>query len=273
MGRKATDLSGAKIGKLTVLKRAYHGRAKQGIAFWECLCECGNTTIVSASNLKKENIKSCGCGQKRVDLTGKKFGYWTVLSREGLVNNRRMWKCQCECGEIREVAHASLVTGKSLSCGCYHKKRVIRSQTTHGMSDTRLYGIFYNMKSRCNNPNNSRYKDYGARGIRVCEEWENSFDSFLDWALTHGYTEKSTIDRIDNDRGYFPENCRWVSMQDQRNNRRNTVRVEVAGRTFPLKHLCDLMQWDYPKYYARWRRKTNTFTEEELSQLLEKLRE
>lgn len=235
MGRRATDLTGIRCGRLVVLERAFDGIAKQGRPFWKCICDCGNVTVVSANHIKHQNITSCGCGQRRHDLTGKTFGCWMVLERKDRINSQQMWLCKCKCGTIREVTHTSLVCGKSLSCGCYHKSKVIERQMTHGMSNSRIYSIYYNMKRRCNNQNDKRFADYGGRGIKICEEWTDSFPAFLEWSLSNGYTENSSIDRIDNEKGYSPDNCRWTTMEEQRNNRRNTISIELFGKKMSLR--------------------------------------
>lgn len=273
MGRKATDLSGIRFGKLVVLERAYDGRAKKGRPFWKCICDCGNTTIVSASHLKNSSITSCGCGQKRNDLTGKIFGRWTVLERKGRVKTQQMWLCRCECGTTKEISHTSLVCGKSLSCGCYHKNEMKERQTTHGMSKSRIYSIYYNMKRRCNNPNDKRFKDYGGRGIKICKEWEESFTSFFQWSALNGYDETKSIDRIDNDKGYSPDNCRWTTIEFQRNNKRNTVYFEILGHKLSLKQWCDYMGWNYSKYSARNARGTTVFLDEDINAISSKLKE
>lgn len=273
MGRKATNLAGMRFGKLVVLEREFDGIAKPGRPFWKCICDCGNTTIVSSNHLKNNSITSCGCGQRRNDLTGRTFGRWTVLERKGRVKSQQMWLCKCDCGTIREVTHTSLVCGKSLSCGCYHKDIISKMLTTHGMSDSRIYSIYYNIKRRCNNPNDKRYKDYGGRGIKICKEWDDSFLLFLDWSLSNGYTEYRTIDRIDNNKGYCPENCRWTTEENQRNNKRNTVYIEVLGKKMSLRQWCDLMGWKYSKYIARSERGKTIFLEDDINAISSKLKE
>lgn len=159
---------------------------------------------------------------KLKDLTGKRFGRWVVLKRGGYDSWKNLkWLCRCDCGTEREVLGLSLRNGTSLSCGCIQKETA-HSLGTHYMTKTRLYKIWENIHSRCLNPKNDSFYKYGARGVSLCEEWKNSFESFRDWALSNGYRDDLTIDRIDNDGNYEPSNCRWVDCKTQsRNTRRN----------------------------------------------------
>lgn len=170
---------------------------------------------------------------KKVDLTGKKFGRWTVIGEGGRSKHRRiLWKCVCECGTEREVVGESLVNGVSKSCGCYNVEQIIDRSTTHGCTNERLYIIWKNMKSRCYNKNNNAYEYYGGRGIVACDEWKDSFANFREWAISHGYTDELTIDRIDVNGNYEPSNCRWSTMKEQANNTRRTKYVNYNGKTY-----------------------------------------
>ena len=145
------------------------------------------------------------------DLTNKKFGRWTVLERVPNKNGAVYWKCKCDCGVIKEVKSSNLKLGNSKSCGCLSRELSSERMKIHGGRKTRLYEIWYNMRQRCYNSNIESYKNYGGRGIIVCDEWKNDFVSFRNWALSNGYTESLTLDRIDVNKNYYPENCRWVS--------------------------------------------------------------
>ena len=163
------------------------------------------------------------------DLTGLRFGKLTVVGRaESAANGRIQWTCKCDCGNHTVCMAYNLLNGHTQSCGCLHENG---TRTTHGMRRTRLYRIWSDMKSRCNNQNRPRYSDYGGRGIVVCEEWEQSFEAFSDWALANGYCDGLTIDRIDNDGDYRPENCRWITRHDQGSNKRNNNLLTLNGET------------------------------------------
>lgn len=159
------------------------------------------------------------------DLTGQRFGRLVVLERAE--NNRygkTRWKCRCDCGNERVIEGNSLRMGTTKSCGCLHIEGLRTFKTTHGKEKSRLYSVWKGIKSRCVNPNHHAYKRYGGRGITICKEWRHNFQAFYDWAMANGYDENApkgqcTIDRIDNDKGYSPDNCRWVDMKVQRHNR------------------------------------------------------
>lgn len=163
-----------------------------------------------------------------VDLTGQRFGKLVAINRIGTKNRQALWHCQCDCGNVTSSVSGSLRNGKALSCGCTRikKLRLNPPKKTHGGRNERLYKVWRGIHDRCTYPTHNRYNDYGGRGIAICDEWKN-YENFRTWAMANGYDPTAprgacTIDRIDVDGNYCPENCRWVSMAVQnRNKRRN----------------------------------------------------
>lgn len=166
--------------------------------------------------------------KKIKDLTGKRFGKLIAVSIDHRKGCRTYWKCVCDCGNSRIVSTDHLRNGDTTDCGCYRKH--ISHYEKHGMSQTRLYTIWSLMKRRCLNSSTKEYKSYGGRGITLCDEWLES-KSFIDWALDNGYSDNLTLDRIDNDGNYCPENCRWVSRKVQSENRRSNRFITYNGET------------------------------------------
>jgi len=173
--------------------------------------------------------------QNAKDMTSVKFNGCEVLSRQG--SNKRglaMWRVLCFCGEEFDTAGASIRSGRTKSCGCTRNvwaKEMGNKNRTHGETGDRLYVIWRNMKSRCYNRSHKSYKDYGGRGITVCDEWINDYKEFRNWAKVNGYSKELTIDRIDNDGNYNPDNCRWASVSCQQRNKRSNVYVLYGNET------------------------------------------
>jgi len=171
---------------------------------------------------------------KLIDLTGQKFGRLTVIKRNA--NDKKwnaQWICKCDCGkEIIMIAN-HLKRGVAKSCGCV--ERNTSPHRTHGMTNTRLYSIWRNMKTRCYNKKSQDCKYYGGLGITICQEWLEDFEKFYNWAYNNGYNENLSIDRIDNTKGYSPDNCRWETKIIQSQNRRNVYFITYNGKTQILK--------------------------------------
>lgn len=193
------------------------------------------------------------------NLIGHKFGRWLVTgvaeTKVTKANRKiRYWHCLCECGTQRAVKEQSLKSGKSKSCGCYHSDIMhvvgVQAKTTHGMSSTRLYRIFRHMHNRCKNTNDIRYKQYGGKGITITDEW-NSFEVFKDWALNNGYADDLSIDRIDVNKDYSPDNCRWTDAKTQSNNKSNTKYYTYNGKTHNIGEWSDIMNIPYKTLWKR----------------------
>ena len=147
------------------------------------------------------------------DYINKKYERLTIIK---FVKNKRFVECKCDCGNVKDIDFYNLKRGAIKSCGCYNREL----HSIHNKCETRLYRIRRNMKKRCYNKNAKEYNLYGGRGITVCEEWKNNFQSFYDWAMGNGYEEHLTIDRINNDGNYEPSNCRWTTQSIQTRNQR-----------------------------------------------------
>ena len=171
-----------------------------------------------------------GIWKMKYDLIGKKFNRWTVLEPSHQDKFRvKYWHCICVCGKKKVVNGNSLQNGRSKSCGCLQKESA-RENKRHGMWGTKLYQVWAGMKQRCENKKSKAYANYDGRGIIVCLEW-NDPKCFMDWALSNGYKEGLQLDRIDNNKGYSPENCRFVTPQVNECNRRNNVLLTIGNKT------------------------------------------
>ena len=167
------------------------------------------------------------------DLSGKRFGRLFVIRFNGIRRRRRSyWECLCDCGKTVCVDSSHLKSGHTTSCGCKSKETIKYVNFKNGLSTSRIGRTYWNMLNRCYRENNYEYHLYGGRSIKVCESWldkENGFVNFCEWALSNGYADDLTIDRIDNNGNYEPSNCRWVDRLKQANNKRNTKRLIING--------------------------------------------
>lgn len=232
---RAVDLTGQRFGKLHVL--APVGRDKRGTILWDCACDCGGAKLAAVGSLRAGTVQSCGClhkewakanGPKQRDrLVGKRFGRWTVIAAADVDGRQQsQWECRCDCGTVRVVPGDNLKAGRSTSCGCFRREVVGERFTTHGGTETSEYASWKAMKQRCLDPNRINFKNYGGRGITVCERWRDSFENFLA-DMGPKPTPEHSIDRWpDNDGNYEPTNCRWATDSEQQ---RNTRRQRKAA--------------------------------------------
>ena len=255
---KFKDLTGQRFGKLMVVSRADDYIKPNGnkIIQWRCVCDCGNEVVVRGEYLRSGQTKSCGCLTSE-NLVGMKFGRLTVMDRESPKSKKAkgLWVCKCECGNVIKVNTSDLKSGNTTSCGCKRKETLRQLRTKHGESNTRLYNVWSDMKKRCYNTKNVDYKNYGGRGITVCDEWMD-FQNFYEWAIANGYDETAprgqcTIDRIDVDGCYEPENCRWVDRYIQMNNKRNNRILTYNGESHTLAEWSEIGNIPYNSEKSR----------------------
>lgn len=208
---------------------------------------------------------------KFIDLTGQRFGFWVVVGPPERRNGATMWPCKCDCGTKRLVNGRSLRMGGTSSCGCRFKgkpnnrggewgriENPRKANKTHGKSKTRLFRIYTGMKGRCYNQKNASYKNYGGRGIQICKEWLDDFSVFYEWAVNNGYGDNLSIDRIDAEGDYCPENCRWATRKEQANNTRQNRFLEFNGETHTVKEWADIIGISEQTIRGRLREGWNT---------------
>ncbi len=198
---------------------------------------------------------------KAIDLSGNRYGRLMVIKKLGLVKNKRIYECKCDCGNIKNISHSDLQSGRTKSCGCYRKEKMTEKNKTHGLSVengeiTRLFRIWSGVKTRVLNKKSPVYKDYGGRGISIYESWMN-YENFYKWAMDNGYGEKLTLDRIDVNGNYEPNNCRWVNMKTQANNRRTNINITLGHTTKTLTQWCEIFELNYKTVQDRLKRNWN----------------
>jgi len=191
------------------------------------------------------------------DRIGQKFGRLTIIQYVSKNDNRGYYLCKCECGNEKIVSATNLIKGDINSCGCLAReltiKRNIENKYTkkHGKSKTRLYQIWLDIKQRCYNTKQNTYKWYGAKGIKMCDEWFNDYLEFEKWSLSNGYKENLTIDRINSKCNYEPNNCRWITMKQQLRNTSRTILITYNGKTQCLKDWCNDLGKNYQTIHGR----------------------
>ena len=277
------DFTGNTYGRLTVIEEDFeteeikNKKTNKKRRYWKCKCSCGNIKTICQDSFNK--VKSCGClidelrkagMRKSMNLIGNTYGYLTVLERDFdkeyemyKKNNKHIhyWKCECVCGNIKTIRQDTLLNGLEHNCGCIDrensKKRLLSFCKTHNLSNSKLYKVYYAMISRCYNKNNKRYDSYGGRGIDMCDEWldkTNGFINFYKWSIENGYEEGLSIDRINNDYGYYPENCRWTDRKTQQNNTRFNKIIEFNGEKHTLSEWSEILNISYTVLSTRLNR-------------------
>ncbi len=254
---------GQKFGHLTIINyipREIKNGKKERLKV-ECICDCGKRCVKVFKEIRSGNTKGCGC---RIDrnkeyydsLIGKKFNHLTILEIVGSnKDKKKLARCLCDCGNEHITTIKSIKNGLTKSCGCLQKEIVGSRFVIDGRSHERLYTIYTNMKARCYNINSSSYKDYGKRGITICKEWLDDYNTFKKWSINNGYSEDLTIDRINVDGNYEPTNCRWVNLDVQANNKRNNHYITYNGKTQTLKQWCDEFNLNYRVVSSRFYRR------------------
>lgn len=193
--------------------------------------------------------------------SGDRFGRLVVIERAPdyvTASGKKypQYLCRCDCGNVKTIDKRNLVKGFTQSCGCLRNERVAEVCGKHGDTDSRLYNVWCAIKRRCYNPTVPEYKNYGARGIQMCDEWKDDYGAFMKWAYDNGYQQDAprgvcTIDRIDNTKGYSPDNCRWVSMTVPTNNLRTNHRITYNGETHTIAEWARIYQQKYRFVYQR----------------------
>ena len=190
---------------------------------------------------------------RSIDLTGQKFGRLTVVRFDHKENGRKYYLCQCDCGNFKIVSNHSLKSGNTKSCGCLHKEILTqrnKDNRIHHPENERLLRIWRAMLHRCYKETDEHYDYYGGRGIKVCDDWHD-FETFQKWALANGYADNLTIDRLDGNKDYCPENCSWATMTVQNNHKSDTKWLTYKGKTQSLSDWCRELGLDYVRTKAR----------------------
>lgn len=177
----------------------------------------------------------------KIEMVGERFGRLIVVEECGRDKQGAVkWRCRCDCGNETIVCGYSLRRRNVQSCGCFQSECSRNRHTTHGGFYTTLYRKWSGMKRRCYYTRGASYRLYGERGITVCDEWKDNFEAFKEWAMANGYCDDLTLDRIDVNGNYCPENCRWITPKEQQNNKRNNYYLTLNGETHTLAEWCEI---------------------------------
>ena len=260
---------GLKVNFLTVIdEKRFHKNGDYRQGYYLCKCECGNVKYIKDHSIITGRIRDCGCGEyMRTRYIGKSFGYLQVINayrerHSGKVNI--MLVCRCVCGKEKIYKSSDLINKNITSCGCKtSRKKSAHKKTSHkkeqDKNTLRIMRIYRGMFSRCYNEKDKDFKNYGARGVDICEEWKSSKTAFQEWSLANGYANNLTIDRIDNNKGYSPENCHWVTIKQQQRNKRNNVKYEVDGRLLTVPEIAEIINMNVRTLSSRLRSGMNIY--------------
>jgi len=252
------DIRGQKFGRLEAIEPIKTGSS----LWWRCKCECGNCKDVSGTKLRNGHTKSCGCYRRDVqsdngkrtinELYDKVFGRWRVIDRAGTRNGQATWNCECACGIKKVVYGGMLISGRSQSCGCLAREKGIIANNKHGEckadDKSNEWKIWRGMIKRCYTSTNRSYPNYGGRGIKVCDRWLHSFETFLE--DMGRCPEGMFLEKINNNGDYCKENCRWATHYDQCRNKRTNVWVEVDGERMILMDAIRLLHINSRSFYS-----------------------
>lgn len=225
--------------KLTLIKARVEKRSNHW--YNEYKCDCGKIIITREDTIRE----SCGCARiKNTQPADSRL----IMIKEDVKRDEHGCKFnryKCKCGNTAILRAILVRSGTTKSCGCLSRETASKNNSTHRLRDTRLYSIWSSIKTRCFNKKASRYKDWGGRGILMCEEWKNDFKKFYDWAMSNGYSNRLVIDRENNDKNYEPNNCKWVTYRENNFNKRTTVMVNVDGEKISLAKICEKHNKNY----------------------------
>jgi hypothetical protein len=265
--KEITNILGQRFNRLVVIERLESKKnGRQMRHFWLCQCDCGNIIKARHDHLLSGNTQSCGCFKidraietsQRKDLLGMVFGRLTVIEESGRnALSSVLWKCVCTCGNEVVVLSGSLLSGATTSCGCYGQeqrtKGAVAALTKHGKTGSKVYSAWQGMSTRCYYENCVEYHNYGGRGITVCTRWRESFENFYA-DMGDPPSKEYSIDRIDNDGNYEPENCRWATRKEQSRNRQNNRVITFGGLSMIAADWAEALNLPVGTVYYRLRK-------------------
>ena len=254
---------GKKINRLKIIGFFREEKPPRTYGYFRCICDCGKQVSMRACDVIYERVLSCGCEKERkkdierMSHIGEVHNHLKIIDyvkKEECGIMRKFYKCECTCGNIVDIRCHFVLNGQNVSCGCCNNNG---NYKVKGLSNTPLYKVWAAMKDRCYNPNNQNYHSYGGRGIRICDDWliynsktktNDGFLNFYNWAMNNGYSKGLSIDRIDVDGNYDPNNCQWTTMNKQGKNRRNSKYITYTQYfemvdAKPISYTLPLLIW------------------------------